>query len=230
VLLVLAGVALLSLAYGPNLFGHQGPFRFFHDHVPGFRGIRVTARFASVALLALAMLAANGYAALAARVPRRVVPILFAASLGLLLAELAAPLPWAHLDDGASTLAVYHALATRPPGAVVELPIMDARTQPGPWAYIEGPRMVYSTIDWNPRFNGYSGFVPLNYFDQLTTLNTFPSPESLAVARHLHLRYIVIGTGAPGGLLWTDDQARAAATTGLASRYGNTWLIDLGRR
>ena len=66
-LLLLAGAASLVLAIGPEVYGVTAPFGLLHDHVPGFSGIRVSARLAVVAWLTLAVLAGKGFAVLTRR-------------------------------------------------------------------------------------------------------------------------------------------------------------------
>ena len=129
---------------------------------------------------------------------------------------------------------MYEALKSKPDGAVAELPIADAGVVGGPaWAFVEAPRMIYSTIDWNPRFNGYSGDLPDEYLADLRQLNTFPDPDALAAARRLRIRYVVLHLGATGGFPQLSDDAAAAMVRDLppgarAERLGRAWLVDLG--
>jgi hypothetical protein len=123
VLLTLAGAVSFALAAGPSIHHWPGPWRLFYEHVPGFGGIRVTARLAVIGLLAIAALAGAGLASVTDRLPSE--PLRTAACVVagvIVLAELAAPLGWAKLPDDSATLAVYHELSHRGPGAVAELP------------------------------------------------------------------------------------------------------------
>ena len=52
-----------------------------------------------------------------------------------------------------------------------------------------------ATIDWHPRVNGYSGYLPPGYAEDVQLLNTFPSPESLARLQALDVRYVVLHLG-----------------------------------
>jgi hypothetical protein len=125
----------------------------------------------------------------------------------------------------------------------VELPIADAIHAGPTWRFVEAPRMVYSTIDWNPRFNGYSGDFPDEYVSDLRQLNAFPSPDALAAARRLHIRYVILhlSTAAEKLARWRllirlpqlSDEAAAAMIRDLppgarAERRGRAWLVDLG--
>jgi hypothetical protein len=229
-LLILGGLAALLLAFGPQLGPLPGPFRFFHDHVPGYAGIRATARLAIIFLLAVAILASYGYSWLAGRLRSRRVVLLLPVVVGLLmLAEFAAPVPWARLPVDAATLAPYRELAHRPAGAVVELPIPAGVEDD----YVEGPRMIYSSLDWHPRFNGYSGFFPANYFSDAQVMDTFPAPSSLDRARVLRIRYVILHMGTEDGFpMLSEAEARAMISSlpqgAVATRTGNSWLVDLG--
>jgi hypothetical protein len=233
-LLVAAGAAAFVLALGPEVRGVRMPFAWFHDHVPGFQGIRVAARLAIPGVLALCVLAAVGLAFLVSRIrSSRLAATVVVAVCGVLLLELAAPMQRFVLPDDRATLAVYRALEHRPEGIVAELPIVDPK-QESEWAYVEAPRMLYGTLDLHPRVNGYSGDWPGDYRARVATLRSFPDASSLALARRLHVRYVVVHTGRFGGFpQYTDRAARrviAALPAGArAHRYGDSWLVVLPR-
>ena len=229
-LLVLAGGVSLVLAVGPEVFGVTMPFGLLHEHVPGFGGIRVAARFAVIAWLTLAMLAATGYVMVTRHMRgtiRTGVSVLVGA---LILLELAAPAPRADISTSDATLAVYRALDDRGTEPVVELPMVQP-LDPGEgfvWATVESPRMLFSTIDWHPRVNGYSGYVPPGYAEDIDVLNTFPSPVSVERMRQLGVRYAVLHIGAGQ---YTPQQVAdivAALPPGSTARpYGDAWLVDI---
>ena len=133
------------------------------------------------------------------------------------------------------TLAVYHELARRPPGPVAELPIAGSISPTHEWPFLEAPRMVYGTLDWHDRVNGYSGGAPDDYVSNLRTLNSFPSRAALDTARRLKVRYVVLHVGRFAGFPeYTEAQAHAIVLAlprgATVQRYGNSWLIDLDRR
>jgi hypothetical protein len=229
-LLLLAGAVSLVLAIGPQVYGITMPMGFLHDHAPGFGGIRVSARMAVVAWLTVAVLAGVGFATLTRRLStfaRANAAILVGA---LMLLELAAPSPTAAISTKDSTLDVYRALDDRGTEAVVELPMIQpvASAQGFAWATVEAPRMLFATIDWHPRVNGYSGYLPPGYPEDVQVLNTFPSPDSVARLRALGVRYVVLHLGAEQ---FTPQQVAdivAALPAGATARpYGDAWLVDL---
>ena len=154
-------------------------------------------------------------------------PILVGA---LILFELAAPPPRAAISSSDATLDVYRALDDRGSEPVVELPMIQpvASAQGFAWATVEAPRMLFSTIDWHPRVNGYSGYLPPGYPEDVQLLNTFPSPDSVARLHALGVRYVVLHLGVDE---YTPQQLAdivAELPPGVTARpYGNAWLIDL---
>ena len=197
-LLMLAGVISLVLAIGPEAYGVTMPMGVLHDHVPGFGGIRVSSRMAVAAWLSVAVLAGVGFATLTRRLStfaRTGASILVGA---LILFELAAPSPTAAISTSDANLDVYRALDDRGTEAVVELPMIQpvASAQGFAWATVEAPRMLFSTIDWHPRVNGYSGYLPPGYPEDVQLLNTFPAPDAIARLRALGVRYVVLHLGA----------------------------------
>ena len=222
----------MLIAIGPEARGVPMPFRFLHDDVPGFGGIRGASRLAVPGLLALAVFAATGFVVITRRLRPARAAMVAAALCGFLLLELAAPLVHTTLPSDRATLAVYHALSHAPAGAVVELPIVDTTTDPVDW-YLEAPRMLYSSIDWHPRFNGYSGGFPDDYPKHTATLNRFPSAAALREMKKLRIRYAVLHTGRDAGAQQYTKTQVAAMLAALppgahARRHGNAWLVDLG--
>jgi hypothetical protein len=233
--LLLAGSAVaMLLALGPELGGVTMPLELLHEHVPGFRAIRVASRFAVPALLSLALLAAVGFAVIIRRWRHPVAALAAVAVGGFLLLELSASLPHTTLPTDDATLAVYRALDRKPDGAVVELPIVIPVPGGKEWALVEAPRMVYSAHDWKPRFNGYSGGGPDDYLANAGQLNTFPSRVALAAMRRLDIRYAVLHVGPfEGAPQFTEEQADAVIRElppgTRVERHRDDWLVELPR-
>ena len=231
-LMVTAAAAAVVLAIGPTFAGRAAPYRFFYHHVPGFASTRITARFAVVAMLTGAILAALGLAWITRRLSRAAQYGVAAVVVVVLLAEFAAPIPNATLPTSRAQLAVYHELTRRPKGAVVELPMHDPRVNPAAWAYVEAPRLVYSTLDFKPRLNGYSGGLPPAYLEDIDAVTTFPQPAALDRLRLRQVRFVVIHIGTENGYPAFTEADAAAMVAGLpvtarADRYGSAYLVDL---
>jgi hypothetical protein len=170
--LILAGLAIwLSLGPSPQSRGQRlqglGLYSLLYEHVPGFEGLRVPARYAMIAGLFLSVVAGFGAARLISRV-RAGATVAAGLAVVFLLEVAFLPLPrnltW---GDGAITPPprvepatdappVYHQLATMPASTVVaELPFGDPA-----W---ELRYVYYSTVHWKRLVNGYSGAFPQGY-------------------------------------------------------------------
>lgn len=253
VAIVAAGAVLLVLSFGDTLHVAGAaipmPFGLLRRHVPGFSGIRATSRFVAMPQLALAVLAAFGAQWLLHRVTRRgaTLAALVAVSLvGAMIAESANRIQFARVPSMAVDTAVNHALARLPHGPVVELPA-GSPSDGWPWAYIEAPRLALSTIDWDERVGGYSGFAPPEYDALAATLETFPSRASLTTMRRLGVRYVVLRTSVLARMpavqqrdLERDGVARYSPAharrvvdavrrreVGTVTRYGDAYLVTL---
>jgi hypothetical protein len=231
-LLLAAGIASAVLALGPEVMGVRAPFWYLRD-LPGFADIRVTSRLVTPALLVITVLAALGLARLTHRLrPRAAMLVTMCLSI-VLLAELAVdPLTTQPLAYDSETLAVYRELADRPAGAVLELPVVPDPAANVASAFVEAPRTLYSTLDWNPRFNGYSGHWPPEYAAQLEVLNEFPSAQALRLADELDIRYVVLHVGPSHGFAQLSEAEARRIVEGLpasttAERHGRAWLVDL---
>jgi hypothetical protein len=233
--LVAAALVAVLLAFGGDVPRPlPSVFRVFHDHVPGFAGIQAPVRFGVVPLLALAALAGQGHAALTTRLPalgRAAVTAVVVLVMGV---ELASSAPRVPLPTDTATLAVYRELATRPAGAVVELPIGDPNWGPS-YSGIEAPRMVYSTVDLHPRVSGYSGLMPPGYTSYMPAIDTFPSPQAMKELETRHVRYVILhetffGRYDAGKAAFAAATVADLPSSAAAGHYGNAYLIDLEAR
>ena len=233
--LAAAGFVSLVLAKGSSGFGPFAPFTLLHAHLPGFGAIRATSRLAVPALLAGAVVAAVGYAAVTGRLLER--RGLRAAAIvtctALMVVDLSAARRWAPLDTSPDHLAVYRALEDRPPGPVLELPMADPRAAPVAYAFQEAPRLVYSTVDWNPRVNGYSGAVPPGYTEDLDVYTRFPETASIDRLRSNGVRYVILRVGVENGFPAMTEAEVADRLSRLppgleTTREGTAHLVDLG--
>ena len=232
-LLVIAGMVSFILSLGPTVLGLPMPFRLVHRIVPGFDGIRVASRLAAPAFVAGTVLAGAGLSALTHRLGQHRGRRVTVAFCIVALVELAAPIPRSQVDQSDATTAVYRELASRPSGAVVELPMADLRKSGADWAFVETPRMLLATIDWKPRVNGYSGYFPPTYPGDLDTFATFPSVAALARAREIGVRYAIVHVAlTKSAAAYDETEARAIISAlpdgATANQFGNAWLVDLG--
>lgn len=171
---ILTVIVLFSIAmsFGPHIHSRgrlvtdANVYRWFFEHVPGFDGVRAPARFAMIAALALAALAACAIAlvpdsrrrAVAGLAAALIAAESWAVPIGIDLADThvshagLAPLAISPADRPA----IYDAVARTPIDAVLlELPMGDPA--------FDARAMFYSTAHWRRLVNGYSGAEPADY-------------------------------------------------------------------
>ena len=130
-------------------------YRWLFAHVPGFNGLRVPARFSTVVLLAIAVLASIGLAGITARWPSRARVAMAAATLVFVLLEgTGGAMPLAFLKPhGRPDRAAYAWVRDAGPGAVLELPAGELDTGLRTFQY------EYQTLfHRHPIVNGASGY------------------------------------------------------------------------
>jgi hypothetical protein len=163
---VVASALAVTLSLGPE----TGLYRFLHEHVVFFRGIRALSRFSLVPVLALAVL--SGFA-LAGR------GRLALASLVLLLFEShQIPLRTTRYEPPSSAA---RWLAGRP-GAVVDLPIGPQR---------DTQVMLDGLAHHRPLLNGDSGFIPRAYDRSLELLEGSLDADGLRYLRAVGVTHVV---------------------------------------
>ena len=180
----IAYLLAMVLAYELSLGLSGYSYRFLFDRVPLFQGFRALARLGIFVVFFLAVLAAFGYAALASQraLSRRALLTLVVAIL--LLEYRVRPMALIRYPNEAPPL--YAWLASQPRGVVAELPVPEHL--PG-----TDPRISYlSTFHWQPIINGYSGFAPQSYLDQVRALRNFPDEHAMTSLGRVGVRYVVV--------------------------------------
>lgn len=167
-MLVFVTIAAVTLSFGPDIHSHgrqvaeSSPYLWLYRYVPGFDGLRVPSRFATIATLGLATLAA-----FAVRTRRDAI----IAGVLIVAESFAAPIPinqndvtykQRHLRPLPARVGVndsrelYAYVAQLPAGsAIAELPLGEPA--------FDIRYMFYSTRHWKPLVNGYSGGAPDEY-------------------------------------------------------------------
>jgi hypothetical protein len=166
----------LSLGPAPRSLGVPislaAPYGFLVEHVPGFDGLRVPARFAMIATLMLAILGGFGAAVIGRW--RLATPVLAAAGVLAVLEGLIVPMPTHRISRPARAPAAYAAIARESADAVVaELPLGQS----------EGDlrAMFYWVAHRRPILNGYSGFFPPHYGLLTVALSDVPRHTRIAL-------------------------------------------------
>ena len=210
---LLAASVLLSCGPVIILLGHltylPGPYLVLYYALPGLAGMRATARFGYVALLALSGLAALGWAVLERRLPgaggRRQLSLRLAVAawLALFTAENLPARPQSH-DRPPDPPAVYSWLAARTiEGGIVELPTFKGSMSKSDPLY--GDRrvdyrhreylyMYYSTFHWQPIYNGFGAFPGPHQFAVRDAIERLPAADAVEQLHALGLRTLVLHT------------------------------------
>ena len=165
----------IVMSFGPEIHAKgrvvatSSVYTVFYNLVPGFDGLRVPARYATIVALGLAALSAIGVAAIDRRHQGRAAAV---AGALILLEATAVPIPInqnstaytqsglaplpASLAIGSAAPEVYRFVAQLPASAVlVELPLGEPA--------FDVRYMFYSTLHWRRLVNGYSGGAPPQY-------------------------------------------------------------------
>lgn len=190
------GLVSLILSFGPafHIFRdtvHVGPipaipmpYLIFYYLVPGFAGFRTASRWLILAGFSF-LIAAVLY--LSKRISLAWVIVICL----IVLWEIKTPM----------TLYAVPSRKDFPPEAVwlsknyvgepmIQFPINAWFDQPG--VRNETLKMYYSTIHWHPMFNGYSGFSPTEWENQVKYLqNEFPSNDSVSLLKKLKIKLIL---------------------------------------
>ena len=203
---VLALVAM-ALSFGPFLvIGERKislPYLLAWNVIPGFKSMRVPARFGLIVTLALVLLAAYGFAELASllnekfKVSRRVKCGLVAATVGVvLMTQISWPFLLSPEIPVASNIPpVYKWLAKRSGKVILELPSVDVSGDAIVGGWERDVRYLYfSTFHWNQLVNGYSGYSPPEYSQIIKETADFPDPLGLLVLRRLGVDYLIYHT------------------------------------
>jgi hypothetical protein len=198
--LVMATAAFMLLAVWLSLgpvphaagqpMGWPGAYAWLHEHVPGYSGLRVPARFASIFFLYLAVLAGIGVSLLERLQPIvgrtigavavsifliQAQPGAFPLNQPLLSPELVSPPP-AYLTPSAALPPIYRAVDSLREGAILaEFPFGD------PWYDLR--YMFFSSLHRRRLLNGYSGIFPPSFLARQRVLaRPLLDPEASAQA------------------------------------------------
>lgn len=168
-------------SFGPD----AGLYTLLYHTLPVFSFLRAPARMGILVPLALSMLAAGSLAVVLRRMPRG---HLVAAGLVLLVAMELMAAPLGQLRAAEPVSSAVRMLATLPRGPVLVLPYYHERID----FHRHGYYMLQSTAHFQPMVNGYSDHIPQDFRDNARALSAFPTPDSMAIADELGVRYVLI--------------------------------------
>lgn len=180
------------------------PYDLLYRFVPGVDALRAPLRFAPLAMLGVALLAAVGWKRLAVAMRRRRLPraVTYAAALALLTALLGeystrpvATTAVPQLDPAFTPVSAW--LAAQPPGVVLMLP--NPRAAVG---------MALATTGRDRFVNGEMEVRPPLQHALLERLATFPAPESVAALQLLGVDWVVLDRTGYTDAAWREMPER----------------------
>ncbi len=199
IFLLLLALMGFVLSFGPDLLlGRTGeallhfplPYFALAKLVPPLNSLNAPSRFVVLTMLALSLFAAYGARTIAQRAPRWHTPLvcLFA---GLILLEyIPAPLQLETIAVDTHVSPAYRFLAQEPRDqAVVELPMGE------PTFVDQDKYVVYlynSLYHLHPLVNGYSTFIPPDYYALVRDVKPFPKNQALRRLRKWGAVWLVI--------------------------------------
>ncbi len=174
------------------------PFKWLHEHIPGFRGIRVPSRYAVFVLFSTAVLAGFGIKVLWEEIKSRNIKVYLA--IGIVF--------WLNLEY----LSIPQQHMRLPSKAELPPTYLWLKQQPGEFAIIELPfhafigddaiDMYFSLFHKKNIVNGYSGFIPPSVEYIRGVFQGFPSKTCLDILQTLKVKYIVLHLNR-----WKPDKA-----------------------
>lgn len=199
-LLIGAGSFLLSLGPAFQWGGHvikkpfiiPLPYAIAYYVVPGFKGLRNSGRWEMLTVFALCVAAGLFLAKVYKGRPLWLVKTITVILCVLVLAEISFPLPYESIPTKEQFPQVYPYLASLPQkSSLIELPLYSWYM--APYSMNEFMREYYSTADFQPMVNGYSGFSPHEWERRSDEYMTeFPDDKTIGYLRSIHLDYIIL--------------------------------------
>jgi hypothetical protein len=230
-LLALMGVVL---SFGPYLildrttnpvFRYPLPYYFLSLVVSPLKSLNAPARFVVLTMLALGLLAGYGALWLIRRAPRYALAIAAVCAALILVEYSPAPLRLATVDAGANISPVYTYLAHQPPGEpVVEIPM-------GKPEFADQDKYVVYTYNslyhLQPLVNGYSTFLPPDYYALVKDVQNFPTKGTVTRLQKWGVQWVVVHSDR----LAKADAARVRLDKlkGIVhvQDFGNVWLYRI---
>jgi hypothetical protein len=185
--------------------------------------IRGAARWGQIFLVAIALLAGFGLAALQQRIRQSwVLPLSLALLMAANLEALRAPIAFSPGDWYGGVPAIFSTLNTPEPEVVVIFPFYPPND-----IFMNARYMLVSTAFWKPLVNGYSGYMPTRYITHTQNLGGFPDARSLQYLKELGVTRVLVDSR-------NMDQAALARLPGfpeltMLNTDGNLRIYDLKR-
>jgi hypothetical protein len=173
------GVLALWGSFGPG----AGLYTLLYRAVPLFTFLRAPSRFGLLVVFVLAIFAALALARIVPRRRARVWTLVLAITAVIELNVV--PFPW---ERALPVSTNYRLLASMPRAVVAEFPFYGERI-----AFpLHAQYMALSTSHWMPLVNGYSDYIPQDFREAASVLDSFPSTDTFKVLERHRVRYVGI--------------------------------------
>lgn len=170
------------------------PYALFYYIVPGFSGLRDSARWNMLFIIGMAAVIALILDKVLSKYSLKTNIIIYVLLLIGVVAEYNFPMKFQPISSFRNIPPVYSWLATTPKNSTtIEMPIYNWNSYP--FLSYDQKRAYYSIANFRKTVNGASGFSPLPWQKLVTSLNVnFPSKESINELKHLGIDYIIVHT------------------------------------
>lgn len=233
--LVLALMGMV-LSFGPDLIlGRSSepalpfplPYHYLALVISPLKSLNAPSRFVVLTMLALALLAAYGVRWLVEQKPRFGWAIAVVC-MGVMALEFApAPLVLQPVAAGANISPAYLFLAQQPSGQpVVELP-MGKPTFAEQDKYVE---YTYNSVyHWQPLVNGYSTFLPPDYYALVQDVQRFPSKRAVKRLRKWGVEWMVVHSDRYPNADKLRKELNGQPNIEHVQDFGAIWLYRIGK-
>lgn len=174
-------------------FGSKGPYILLYKYVPGFDGIRVASRFHIFVMLSIAVLAAFGIKSILSSLhltKRYTYFVTVSLCVVMLIEYLSIPTPTETVPVKENIPKVYKWLKNQKDDfALMELPLPKSIRD---IAWLESPRIYYSTYHWKSLVNGRSSYFPPMYNELRRRWQREPLERNISDLQTLGVKYIIL--------------------------------------
>lgn len=191
----------LLLSFGPFLhlnrhtihhpFPVPLPYALFYYIMPGFQGFRNSARWEMLFIISIAILIGLELQIITKKISFKIKIAIYLVLIIGIIGEFS-QIQFISIPQKKVFPKIYSWMDTTPVNSTfIFMPIYNWNMQP--YAQQELFREYYSTIEFRPMVNGYSGFSPPPWQEFISFMhNNFPNDKSIYKLRDMGVRYIVI--------------------------------------
>jgi hypothetical protein len=173
--------ALAIFGFWLSLGPHAGLYAWLMHVVPFMSLLRAPERAGVLVTMAAAVFAGAGVASIERRRT-----IVWLAPILVLLTAADLATPW-KLSPVGPVSAAEQTLAQLPRGVVVDFPFPRVSSD----FHRHTRAMFRSMWDWQPLVNGYSDYIPPDFYDTASKISAFPDPATFALLHRYNVRYVV---------------------------------------